>query len=69
MYSDCLSIAATWGIDLKCRGCHMEHDTTGAITIDNFEFDEALRCAELLHEIFFSKKERNKSDGTEAIAV
>jgi|GEM_PF-4933845 len=66
LYPECLTIAATWGIDLLCRGCHLEHNTDGQLTVENFEFDMALQCAKLLHEIFFSSKER-KTDGIKTI--
>lgn len=53
LYPDCLAIAAVWDIDLDCRGCHLEHDRSMALSwnFPDIEY-EIIRAAGLIAEVF-----------------
>lgn len=52
LYSECLTIAATWDISLECDGCHMEHDLGGALYLNDFCFADVEACGRLIGVVF-----------------
>jgi len=52
-YDKCLTDAAYRNASLSCAGCPMQHDIGGRLDMNEYDLQEVIGCAELLHEIFF----------------